>query len=103
VTRFLTKEEVDSDYELNTGKLIIERFENLESVSTPAVLVAGHGPFTWGKDAADSVNNNIVLERTAAMAMGTLQLNKDASAIPDYIRDKHYNRKHGPDAYYGQK
>ena len=103
LTRFLTQEEVEGDYELNTGKLIVERFEELDSISTPAVLVAGHGPFTWGRDAADSVNNNLILERVAAMAARTMQLNKDLSPIPDYIRDKHYKRKHGPDAYYGQK
>jgi L-ribulose-5-phosphate 4-epimerase len=103
VTRFLTKEEVENDYELNTGKLIVERFKNLDPVSTPGVLIAGHGPFTWGKDALDSVKNNLVLERVAAMAIGTLQLDVKLSPIPDYIRDKHYKRKHGPDAYYGQK
>jgi L-ribulose-5-phosphate 4-epimerase len=103
VTRFLTEEEVDSDYERNTGKLIVERFKNLDSISTPAVLVAGHGPFTWGVDASDSVKNNLVLERTAFMATGTLQLNSNVNPIPDHIRDKHYKRKHGPDAYYGQK
>ena len=103
VTRFLTQEEVENDYELNTGKLIVERFKNLDPVSTPGVLIAGHGPFTWGKDALDSVKNNLVLERVAAMAIGTLQLDVKLSPIPDYIRDKHYKRKHGPDAYYGQK
>ena len=103
VTRFLTQEEVESDYELNTGKVIVERFKNLDPVSTPGVLVAGHGPFTWGKDALDSVKNNLVLERVAAMAIGTLQLNSNVAPIPDYIRDKHYKRKHGPGAYYGQK
>lgn len=103
VTRFLTQEEVESDYELNTGKLIVERFKNLDPVSTPGVLIAGHGPFTWGKDALDSVKNNLVLERVAAMAIGTLQLDAKLSPIPDYIRDKHYKRKHGPDAYYGQE
>jgi L-ribulose-5-phosphate 4-epimerase len=103
VTRFLTQEEVEGDYELNTGKLIVERFKNLDPVSTPGVLVAGHGPFTWGKDALDSLKNNLALERVAAMAIGTLQLDVKLSPIPDYIRDKHYKRKHGPDAYYGQK
>lgn len=103
VTRFLTKDEVDIDYELNTGKLIVERFEDLDADSTPGVLVAGHGPFTWGSDAKSSVENNLVLERVAKMALGTLQLNPKAKSIPDYIVNKHYTRKHGTDAYYGQK
>jgi L-ribulose-5-phosphate 4-epimerase len=103
VTRFLTENEVNEDYELNTGKLIVERFEDLDPDSTPAVVVAGHGPFTWGKNAADSVKNNLVLENVAQMALGTKQLNPEIKPLPDYIKDKHYKRKHGPDAYYGQK
>ncbi len=103
VTRFLTQEEVDGDYELNTGKVIVERFKNLDPVSTPGILVAGHGPFTWAKDALDSVKNNLILERVAAMAIGSLQLNAKLTPIPDYIRDKHYKRKHGSGACYGQK
>jgi len=102
VTRFLTQNEVESHYELNTGKLIVERFKNLNPVSTPAVLVAGHGPFTWGANARDSVINNLVLERVAAIAIGTLRLDANITAIPDYIRDKHFKRKHGADSYYGQ-
>jgi L-ribulose-5-phosphate 4-epimerase len=103
VTRFLTEDEVEEDYELNTGKLIIERFNDLDPDSTPAVVVAGHGPFTWGKTAFDSVKNNLVLEQVAQMALGTMQLNPDGKPLPDYIKDKHYKRKHGPDAYYGQE
>jgi L-ribulose-5-phosphate 4-epimerase len=103
VTRFLTEKEVEDDYELNTGKLIVERFQNLDPDSTPGVLVAGHGPFTWGENALGSVENNLVLERIAKMAIGTLQLNKEAKPIPEYILNKHYHRKHGSDAYYGQK
>jgi L-ribulose-5-phosphate 4-epimerase len=103
VTRFLTRDEVENDYELNTGKLIVERFEDLDPISTPGVLVAGHGPFTWGKNALDSAKNSLVLERVAKMAIGTLQLNQKTKPIPDYMVNKHYRRKHGSDAYYGQK
>ena len=103
VTRFLTEKEVNEDYELNTGKLIVDRFEDLDPDSTPAVVVAGHGPFTWGKNAADSVKNNLVLENVAQMALGTTQLNPEIKPLPDYIKEKHYKRKHGPGAYYGQE
>jgi L-ribulose-5-phosphate 4-epimerase len=103
VTRFLTRGEVDSDYEGNTGNIIIERFKDLDSASMPGVLVAGHAPFAWGNNAADSVRNAIALERVAQMAIGTLQLNPDIDKLPEYILSKHYQRKHGADAYYGQK
>jgi L-ribulose-5-phosphate 4-epimerase len=103
VTRYLTEEEVVNNYELNTGKLIVERFQDLDPASTPAVIVAGHGPFTWGKSASESVKNNLVLEQVSQMALGTMQLNPGLKPLPDYIKDKHYQRKHGPDAYYGQK
>jgi len=102
VTRFLTEDEVNSDYELNTGKIMVERFKNLDHVATPGVLLAGHAPFTWGKDSADSVKNNLILERIAKMALYSLQLNNNLDGLPDYILKKHYMRKHGPDAYYGQ-
>ena len=103
VTRFLTEEEVESGYEKNTGTLIIERFKDLDPVSMPGVLVAGHAPFAWGKKAGDSVRNGLILERIAEMALGTFQLNPDEKDLPQYIKDKHYQRKHGPNAYYGQK
>lgn len=103
VTRFLTKEEVISNYELNTGKVIIERFKNLDHISMPAVLVAGHAPFTWGKDPEDSVKNNLVLERVAKMTLYTLNLEPNLAALPDYVLNKHHTRKHGKNAYYGQK
>ncbi len=102
VTRFLTEEEVNSGYELNTGKLIVERFANLDPESVPGVLLAGHAPFTWGKDPEDSVKNNLILERIAKMALGSLQLNTSLTSLPEHILKKHYLRKHGPDAYYGQ-
>jgi L-ribulose-5-phosphate 4-epimerase len=103
VTRFLTKEEVDIDYEGNTGKVIIERFKELNPLITPGVLIAGHAPFCWGKDAMDSVKNSFVLERIAQMAFGTLQVNPSIKKLPEHIMDKHFQRKHGPNAYYGQR
>ncbi|NLT51865.1 MAG: L-ribulose-5-phosphate 4-epimerase AraD [Ignavibacteria bacterium] len=102
VTRQLTENEVYENYELNTGKIIVERFKSLDPVSIPSVLVAGHAPFSWGKNAIDAVKNSITLERVAEMALFTLQLNPSA-VLPDYILNKHYQRKHGPNAYYGQK
>ena len=102
VTDFLTEEEVKSGYELNTGKLIVRRFKNLDPAAVPGVLVAGHAPFTWGKDPEDSVKNNLILERIAKMAIESLQLNPSLTSLPDYILKKHFLRKHGPDAYYGQ-
>lgn len=103
VTRFLNKDEVSMEYEKNTGKLIIERFNGINPVDIPGVLVAGHAPFTWGKNAIDSVKNSIILERVAQMALGTLQLNPGIHALPEHILHKHYQRKHGPNSYYGQK
>lgn len=103
ITRFLTKDEVEEAYELNTGKVIVERFKELNPVSTPGVLVAGHAPFAFGKNATDSVRNALILERVAEMALGTLNLNSNIEKLPDYISEKHYQRKHGPNAYYGQK
>jgi L-ribulose-5-phosphate 4-epimerase len=102
VTRFLTKEEVQDDYEGNTGKVIIERFKELNPQVTPGVLVAGHAPFCWGKDAMDSVKNSFILERIAQMALGTLQANPSIKKLPEHIMDKHFQRKHGSNAYYGQ-
>ena len=103
VTRPLTEEEVHSEYETNTGKVIVERFAELKPTEMPGVLVAHHGPFAWGKDAAASVENGAALEEIAKTALGTLQLDPDAPPIPEYLLDKHYQRKHGTDAYYGQK
>ncbi|MEJ2246210.1 MAG: L-ribulose-5-phosphate 4-epimerase AraD [Acidobacteriota bacterium] len=103
VTRFLSAEEVEIGYELETGKVIVERFSDLHAEDTPGVLVAGHAPFAWGRDSADAVQNSLILERIAHMALGSLQLNPDISALPVHIQQKHYQRKHGPEAYYGQK
>lgn len=103
LTRPLSKKEVDEAYELNTGVVIVERFAKLEAKAVPAVLVAGHGPFAWGKDAPESVKNAVALEAVAAMTLGVLQINRDATLLEQYVLDKHYERKHGPNAYYGQK
>ncbi len=91
------------DYELNTGKVIVRRFSGLDPMAVPAVLVANHGPFTWGKDGHDSVKNAVVLEEVAAMALGTLTISHKQPPISQAILDKHYLRKHGKNAYYGQK
>jgi L-ribulose-5-phosphate 4-epimerase len=103
VTRFLTQEEIEAAYEKNTGSVIIERFGDLNYIQTPGVLVAGHAPFCWGKSAIDSVNNSIILENVAKMAFLTYQLNPEIKELPEYISQKHFLRKHGPNAYYGQK
>lgn len=103
ITRFLTREEVSTAYELNTGKVIIERFQSLDYLALPGVLVAGHGPFAWGIGPMDSVDNSLVIEMTAKMALGTLLLNPGQAPLPDYLLKKHYERKHGKNAYYGQE
>ncbi len=102
-TRELTPAEVADDYELNTGRVIEERFHDLDAEAFPGVLVAGHGPFTWGPTPRKAVENAVALEQIAAMALDTLRLDPDAEPAPSYILDKHYFRKHGPGAYYGQK
>lgn len=103
--RELTEEEVAGDYELNTGKVIVGHFQKngIDPAQMPAVLVASHAPFVWGKDAAKAVENGIVLEEVAAMALNSLALNPSLKAVPNYLLDKHFLRKHGPGAYYGQK
>jgi L-ribulose-5-phosphate 4-epimerase len=103
VTRFLSAEEVEAGYERETGNVIVERFSDLHTEDTPGVLVAGHAPFAWGKNSADAGQNSLILERIAQMALGSLQLNPDISVLPAHIQKKHYQRKHGPEAYYGQK
>ncbi len=105
VTRMLTEQEIKNDYELNTGKLIAEHFKarNLDVMSIPAVLVPYHGPFTWGKDPKKALENAIVLEEIARMAFQTRLINPTVASIPRELLDKHFLRKHGPGAYYGQK
>jgi L-ribulose-5-phosphate 4-epimerase len=102
VTRYLTEEEMD-DYEYNTGKVIAECFEERDPASVPAALVAGHGPFVWGETVESAVENAAVLEEVAQMNYGTLQLDPKTRALPEQIQNKHFERKHGDDAYYGQK
>lgn len=104
VSRKLTKEEVEAEYELNTGKVIIETFESsgLDAEALPAILVQNHAPFVWGATPEKAVENAVTLEAVAEMALKTLSLNKNA-AIDCYVLDKHYYRKHGKNAYYGQK
>ncbi len=102
-TRELTEQEVKEAYEINTGKVIVETLSSLDAeiMAVPAILVKSHGPFTWGKNAADSVYHAVVLETVAKMAMKTMQLNPQ-SELKQYVLNKHYFRKHGVDAYYGQ-
>lgn len=102
ITRILTEQEVNEAYEKNTGKVIIERFTNLDPISVPGVLVASHAPFTWGGNVGESVKHSLILERIAEMALGTLSLKSNCEPIEKYVLDKHYNRKHGANAYYGQ-
>lgn len=103
LTRFLTEAEVAEAYEKNTGRVIVERMHGLDPLAMPAVLVAGHAPFCWGKTAADAVANSLVLERVAEMALAVYGLNPAADPIPEYVLQKHHTRKHGPNASYGQK
>jgi len=102
-TRELSPEEVAADYERNTGLVIAERFRDLDPDAFPGVLVAGHGPFTWGRDPRKAVENAVALEQIAAMALDTLAIDPSAAPAPAHVLDKHYFRKHGPGAYYGQK
>lgn len=103
VTRNLDECEVVENYEKNTGKVIIETFTNIDYMAIPGVLVRSHGVFAWGKSASDSVHNAVVIEELAKMNYQAMQLNSNIQDFPKYILDKHYNRKHGKNAYYGQK
>ena len=98
----MTKDEVESDYETNTGKVIIEAIDGTDVMATPGILVRNHGPFVWGKDPANAVYNATVMEHVAEMAYNTMVLDPRAQRVPQYLLDKHYNRKHGANAYYGQ-
>ena len=102
VTEAMTEKEIQTDYELNTGKVIVRRFAGLDPMKMPAVLVANHGPFTWGKTPADAVEAAFVLEQIAAMALGTVTINRNQGQLSAPLLDKHYLRKHGKNAYYGQ-
>ncbi|EPR29283.1 MULTISPECIES: L-ribulose-5-phosphate 4-epimerase [Geobacillus] len=101
-TRPMTNEEIQGAYELETGKVITETFRFLDPLQMPGVLVHGHGPFAWGKDPANAVHNAVVLEEVAKMAARTYMLNPNAQPISQTLLDRHYLRKHGANAYYGQ-
>ena len=115
-TRDMKKAEVFGEYELETGNVIVERFKKIKPMDTPAVLVRNHGPFAWGTDADNAVHNAVVLEEVAKMAFIAMTINKDfiganrepiipnsAPSMNKHLIEKHYSRKHGPNAYYGQK
>jgi len=101
-TRALTPREIKSDYETNTGHVIVETFEKLDPLHHPAVVVASHGPFTWGKDVHEAVHNASVLEFVARLASETLKINPRVKVMQPTLLDKHFHRKHGPQASYGQ-
>jgi L-ribulose-5-phosphate 4-epimerase len=102
-TRLLSATEIKTEYEAQTGHVIAQRFENLDPLQHPAVLVASHGPFTWGKDVNAAVRNAVVLEFVARLASETLRINPKTKSMQSALLDKHFLRKHGPQAYYGQK
>lgn len=102
VTRALTKREIAKEYEVNTGRVIVQRFKRIDPADVPAVLVRGHAPFVWGKTMGDAVENAIVLERIAEMAAVTFSLARGVRPVSRDLLDKHFLRKHGPKAYYGQ-
>jgi L-ribulose-5-phosphate 4-epimerase len=102
-TRALTPKEIQGDYEENTGGVIVERFKKLNPLDHPAVLVASHGPFVWGRDVEEAMHNAVVLEFIARLAGETLRINPGIRPVPSVLLDKHFLRKHGPNAQYGQK
>ena len=103
-TRLMTDDEIKNNYELNTGKVVVEEFEkrHIDSNQMPGVLVHSHGPFTWGKDPFDAVHNSVVLDTLAKMALKTITINGDVDSMQRELLNKHFLRKHGPGAYYGQ-
>lgn len=102
-TRKMTVEEIQGSYELETGNVIVERFKGIDPDQVPGVLVHSHGPFTWGTDPFNAVHNSVVLEQVAFMDFHAMMLNPDAGSMQQELLDKHFLRKHGPGAYYGQK
>ena len=101
-TRELTQKEIEEAYELNTGNVIVETIGNQDPMAIPGILVKNHGPFAWGKTPAGSVYNTVVMDKVAEMAYNTMTLNPRVQKVSQYLLDKHYNRKHGANAYYGQ-
>ena len=102
-TRIMRKMEIETAYELNTGRVIVERFMKLDPLEMPAVLVANHGPFAWGKSVDEAVKNAVALEQIARMAIDTLRIDPKAREVGSALRQKHFLRKHGPESYYGQQ
>ncbi len=102
-TRLMTDEEIQNEYEANTGHVIVEAFKERSPLSCPAVLVASHGPFAWGKTAADAVHNALVLEHVVRLAGETLRIFPSTAPMQQVLLNKHFSRKHGPGAYYGQE
>ncbi|WP_159566784.1 L-ribulose-5-phosphate 4-epimerase [Budvicia diplopodorum] len=102
-TRALSEKEVADEYELNTGRVIIETLGDINPLHAPGIVVYQHGPFAWGKDADDAVHNAVVMEEVAKMAWIAYGINPNLRQIDGYLMDKHFSRKHGPNAYYGQK
>jgi L-ribulose-5-phosphate 4-epimerase len=103
ITPSMQSEDIHSSYEWNTGQVIIRRFAGVDPLLTPAVLVAGHAPFCWGASVADAAHTAVIVEEIAHMAYLTVTIRADAESLSDALRDKHFLRKHGDDAYYGQK
>lgn len=103
VTAMLTEREIEAGYEGNTGEVIVRRFAGIDPLSIPAVLVTGHAPFCWGRTATEAAHFAWMLEEVAQMAFATLAINPAAQELPEALRDKHFLRKHGASAYYGQK
>jgi L-ribulose-5-phosphate 4-epimerase len=103
VTGAMTPQEIESEYERNTAEVIVRRFAGIDPLATAAVLVSGHGPFTWGRSATDAAHTAVIVEELAHMAYLTFTIRADVEGISEALRDKHFLRKHGPAAYYGQK
>jgi L-ribulose-5-phosphate 4-epimerase len=103
ITRAMDRAEIVADYEANTGKAIVRRFEGLDPLKRPGVLVGAHAPFAWGRDVAAAVEMAAIIEEVATLAHHTIAVNPNVQPIPDVLREKHFNRKHGPGAYYGQR
>lgn len=102
VTDAMPPDDIHHQYELNTGHAIVRRFHTLDPLETPAVLVAGHAPFCWGASPSEATHNAVIVEELAHLALLTLTINAQAEALSEHLRDKHFLRKHGKDAYYGQ-
>ena len=102
-TRPMTREEIEGEYEWNTGLVLCETIGNRDPLESPALLVFGHGPFVWGRDAEEAVHNAVVLEECAKMGILTREINREAQGLDPVLVDKHFLRKHGNNAYYGQK